>query len=388
MAELEVTIVAHDVAGAGGMERQLRALITGLLARGHAVTVVSRTCDLPSHERLFWRRVAGPSRPFVIAYPWFALLGSLVVARQRRGVLHTTGAIVINRADVCTLHLLHSGAGGQVLRARRRSLLYQLNDRIGRVMARSFERLVIDGPLRARSLVSVSESLAVEVAAEFPSRADEVLVIRNGVDARLFAKNGDSRRAVRRWLGLEEDDFVVLFVGSEWRGKGLGVSIDALAQTDARTHLVVVGSGDIREMSSRTGALGISDRVHFVGETSAPEHFYAAADTFVLPSEYETYSIAAFEAAASGLPVLATRTGAHGQLFTAGAAVPIERDVTSVANGLTRLQGDAAVRRAMGESGRELALTLGWDATVDGYIDVYRSSRAIRPSVKAPGYRT
>jgi D-inositol-3-phosphate glycosyltransferase len=141
-------------------------------------------------------------------------------------------------------------------------------------------------------------------------------------------------------------------------------------------------------MSSRTGALGISDRVHFVGETSAPEHFYAAADTLVLPSEYETYSVAAFEAAASGLPVLATRTGAHGQLFTAGAAVPIERDVTSVANGLTRLQGDAAVRRAMGESGRELALTLGWDATVDGYIDVYRSSLAIRPSVNAPGYRT
>ena len=51
-------------------------------------------------------------------------------------------------------------------------------------------------------------------------------------------------------------------------------------------------------------------RVHLVGESAQPERYYAAADAFVLPSEYESFSLAAFEAAASGVPVIATDVGA------------------------------------------------------------------------------
>ena len=105
-----VTIVAHDVGGVEGMEHQLQALVTGLLDRGVSVEVVSRTLGLPGHPRLRWRRVRGPARPFPLAYPWFALVASSMLTWSRRGLLHTTGAIVLNRADVCTVHYCTTGA--------------------------------------------------------------------------------------------------------------------------------------------------------------------------------------------------------------------------------------------------------------------------------------
>ena len=70
-----VTIVAHDIGSVGGMERVLAELILGLRARGHEVTVIARTCALPQDAGVKFHRVRGPSRPALLAYPWFMLAG-------------------------------------------------------------------------------------------------------------------------------------------------------------------------------------------------------------------------------------------------------------------------------------------------------------------------
>jgi hypothetical protein len=64
---MEVTIVAHDIGKVGGMERQLRELVLGLLERKCGVTVIARSCDVPLHDNLEVHLVAGPSRPFPLA---------------------------------------------------------------------------------------------------------------------------------------------------------------------------------------------------------------------------------------------------------------------------------------------------------------------------------
>src|SRR5580692_3858332 len=100
----EVTIVAHDVGSVRGMERQLSELVIGLRKLGHQVTVIARSCELPAEAGVSFRRVRGPSRPFLIAYPWFMVAGSLAVRRWRRGIVQATGAIVLNRVDVIAVH--------------------------------------------------------------------------------------------------------------------------------------------------------------------------------------------------------------------------------------------------------------------------------------------
>src|SRR5438105_1910614 len=108
---LKITLVAHEIGPSGGMELQLRTLVAGLLNRGHSVTVIARKCSVPQHDRLRWVRVPGPSRPFLLAYLWFFLFGSIYTWRHRRGLLHTTGAIVTNRADIAAVHYCHHAAG-------------------------------------------------------------------------------------------------------------------------------------------------------------------------------------------------------------------------------------------------------------------------------------
>jgi hypothetical protein len=103
----DVTIVANDIGSVGGMELVLAELVTGLRDLGHTVTVIARTFEVPDREGVVFRRVPGPSRPFLLAYPWFVLAGSLAVWRWRRGVVQVTGAVVFNRADVVHVHYCH-----------------------------------------------------------------------------------------------------------------------------------------------------------------------------------------------------------------------------------------------------------------------------------------
>src|SRR6266508_3513144 len=92
------------------MERMLSELIRRLLYQGRKVVLISRTCELPPHPALRWVLVPGPARPFALAYPRFFVVGTLITWRHRRGLVHTTGAIVRNRADLSTIHFCHHAA--------------------------------------------------------------------------------------------------------------------------------------------------------------------------------------------------------------------------------------------------------------------------------------
>ncbi len=371
-----MTIVAHDVGGVGGMERQLQALVNGLLDRGVSVEVVSRTLELPGHPRLRWRRVRGPARPFPLAYPWFALVASSMLTWSRRGLLHTTGAIVLNRADVCTVHYLHNRRADSAARMRRATPLYRLNAAAAAAMSRFAERLVYSTPARSAALVAVSEPLAVELLDAFPGRGESIWVIENGVDLERFRPDEEARRETRRSLGIDASAKLALFVGSEWRGKGAGIAVDALAAAPS-WHLVVVGDGDRRELAEPAERSHVADRLRLVAESARPERYYAAADAFVLPSAYESFSLAAFEAAAAGVPVLATNVGAIAEIVNGGGGVIVERDAASVAAALERLEQDPEAAAAMGAHAREAARRFSWEAAVEKYLDVYSRSREV-----------
>jgi UDP-glucose:(heptosyl)LPS alpha-1,3-glucosyltransferase len=366
-----VTIVAHDVEGSGGMERQLRALVTRLLDRGLEVTVVSRTFGLNPHPLLRTRRVPGPARPFALAYPWFAVAASLMLLRRRAGPLHATGAIVLNRAEVCTVHYVHQAAPAAVLRTRRATLPYRLNAAAVGAMSRAGERLVYGSPRRSATLVAVSDSVAGELERAFPGRAGAIRTIPNGVDSSIFRPDPDERRAMRGSLALAEDAPVAVFVGSEWRGKGAFVAVEALAA--ARSwHLIVLGRGDAGALRGRAEELRVSERLHVVGETETPELWYAAADALVLPSLYESFSLVALEAASTGVPVVATRVGVIPEIVHGGGGILVERTPAAVASALRKLEWTPGLREWMGARAMAAASRYDWDAPTEEYVSLYR----------------
>jgi len=368
-----IVFVAHDVGGAGGMERQSEQLVARLLDAGHPVTVLARTCALAPRAGLRFRRVPTPRRPATLGYPAFFAVASLLLLARRGGrLVHTTGAIVANRADVATVHYCHRAAAARVegSRASRPSRLYRLNAALAGVLARGGEAWCYRRR-RTRLLCAVSEGVAGELRACFPALAGRVRTVPNGVDARAFRPDADARGAVRAQLGVAPGEPLALFVGGDWERKGLPHAVDALALAPA-WRLAVAGGGDPAPLLARARGAGTDARLHLLGPVGEMPRLYAAADAFVLPTAYEAFPLVALEAAASGLPLLVARVnGVEELLEDGGAGWFVARDGRDVARRLNALAADAPLARRMGAAARAAAGAFSWEAMADGYRALY-----------------
>src|SRR5271166_1084983 len=365
----DVTIVANDIGPVGGMERQLTGLIVGLRALGHRVTVVARTCELPPGVEVEFHRVIGPRRPFVLAHLWFLLAGTLVARRNRRGIVQANGAVVLNRVDVAAVHYCHQVGPTTASRATR---LYRAHVRLASLLKRRGE-----GPTYRLNdpavFVGVSEGVADEMREHHPWLAERVTAIHNGVDTEAFAPGArrDEARAAREELGLGPGALVAVFVGGEWGRKGLEPAIRALASAPDWT-LLVVGDGDVQRYRRLADELRLGSRVRWLGVSSDVALIYQSADAFVLPSSYETFSIVTFEAAASGLPVLATPVSGVRELLQDGEnGYVITREPNLIAERLNKLGADPALRARLGVAARESALGYSSGRMVQRYHDLY-----------------
>jgi UDP-glucose:(heptosyl)LPS alpha-1,3-glucosyltransferase len=364
---LEVTIVANDIGPEGGMERQLTELIGGLLAAGDRVTVVSWTCTLPPHPNLRWLRVPGPSRPFSLAYPLFLALASALVAARGRGLVHSTGAIVLNRTALGTVHFCHHGFAGApgLSRVSRSGPAHRLNAFVVRRLSLLAESWCYR-PGRAGLLVGVSGGLVRELGRSFPRMSGRLMAIPNGVDTERFSPPAP---------GTEEPAgngrLRAVFVGSEWERKGLRLAIAALTRAP-EVELTVVGAGDRDVFEALARDHGVADRVAFTGPTTDTPSHYRRAQVFLLPTAYEAAPLVTYEAAASGLPLLVTKVNGVEDLLRDGVnGFFVERDAADIAARLNALAADPAKRRAMSAAARQDSLEYSWSRVVERYRELY-----------------
>jgi glycosyltransferase involved in cell wall biosynthesis len=365
----EVTIVAQDIGGARGMERVLSELIVGLCRLGHHVTVIGRTCELPDYSGVTFRRVRGPARPFLIAYPWFVVAGSLAVRRWRRGVVQVTGAIVLNRVDIIAVHYCHQVARATPSRSNR---TFRAHNKVVGVLKRLGERACFR-PRQAKTFVCVSEGVAEEIREHYPKLTDRIVTIHNGVDTDMFAPAVDPARmrAMRERLEIDDGRLVALFVGSEWKRKGLRPAIEALALAP-EWDLVVAGGGYEKNYQQLADTIGVGEAVHWMGVVRDVRLAYQMADAFVLPTSYETFSLVTFEAAATGLAVLATPVSGVRELIKDGQnGFLITQEPGMIAERLRWLSADPVMRARVGEAARRSALEFTWVNMVNKHRELY-----------------
>jgi glycosyltransferase involved in cell wall biosynthesis len=311
----------------------------------------------------------------MLAYPWFFVLGSVLLLARRRGVVHVTGAIVANRADVATVHLCHRALArnGSPRRTSRRSPAHVSNAAMAGWLSRLAERWCYR-PQRLRAMVGVSDGVTREVRRYFPSLADRTTTVPNAVDHRTFRPAGAEERVqIRRGLGLKGAGLTALFVASEWEGKGLRFAIDGVAHRP-EWSLVVVGKGDRARYERLATSMGASERVRFIAPTADILPIYQAADAFLLPSAYETFSLVTHEAAACALPLLATRVSGVEDLLEDGVnGWFIGQDGEDIARRLGALAADVALRAGMGSAARKASTRYSWSAMAHAYAELYET---------------
>ncbi|HET7568457.1 MAG TPA: glycosyltransferase family 4 protein [Gaiellaceae bacterium] len=364
----EVAVVAHGVHEGGGMERALYELIARGAPRFRFVVLAAELDErlLPLVE---WRRIRTPMRPIPLKILVFAAAAGLALRRRRPALVHTLGAVVPNRADLASVHFCATGLAAATGRNAPRdgSFLRRANTALTRLLARAGERRCYR-PGRVRALAAVSPGEADELRRHFP--AVDVTVTPNGIDTARYRPDPAARAAVRAELGVADDAPVVLFVGGDWHHKGVALVLEGAARAGVPLRVWVVGRGDAARFGRLARRLGVD--ATFLGVRPDVERFFAAADVYCMASLYETFSIAAHEAAASGLPVVSTRV--HGVAELVGdeeAGILVARDAESIGAALARLAADPDLRARLGAEGRRRAEAFTWERSAESVLALY-----------------
>jgi glycosyltransferase involved in cell wall biosynthesis len=195
----------------------------------------------------------------------------------------------------------------------------------------------------------------------------------------------------------------VLNVGGSHRRKRLDVLIDAFARVvadrsgDAPSaaadhgdlHLVVIGVAGDDHVQERVAASPARDRIILTGRVSDEElaAWYAHAELFAYPSEYEGFGLTPLEAMAAGAPVLTYENSALADNLR-GAAAFVGPGADALADGMSRLLADLAERDRLRTLGRERAAGFTWERTAAATVAVLEEAVAAfgsRSGIEAGG---
>lgn len=223
-------------------------------------------------------------------------------------------------------------------------------------------------------LLTVSQNSAVDIERDFKVAPERMSVVPVGVDVTTYRPPMQSRVSGR----------IVTIASADVPLKGLDVLIRALTAMDpgAWSELHVVGHASDRTNKALAQA-GLLDRVRFERALSDAElaHLIGSAEVHAIPSLYEGFSLPAVEAMACATPIVASRVGALPELVAADAGVLVPSgDAAALSRALTEVLAAPERRAAMGEAGRERAVsTYSWRAVAEATTRVYEQVIAAGP---------
>ncbi len=226
------------------------------------------------------------------------------------------------------------------------------------------------------AIIAISEGVK-KVLVEGKVPAEKITVIPSGIDFSIFDEVKD-RNFLRREFGFADDDFLVGIVAALEDHKGhkyLFQATKIIREHSAKIKLIVVGTGSLRlELESQVQQLGIEDIVFFLGFREDVPRILASLDLFVLSSHLEGLGSSLLDAMASGLPVVATRTGGipeivhHGET---GLLVP-PKDPDALAKAIIELYHDQDLANYLAEKGREYVRRhFSAEAMAERIVDLY-----------------
>jgi glycosyltransferase involved in cell wall biosynthesis len=143
-------------------------------------------------------------------------------------------------------------------------------------------------------------------------------------------------------------------------------------------HLTIAGDGSERlKLIRLADQLGIGDAVTFLGNLPVPEvkALLARSDAFILPSLLEAFGIAALEARATGLPVLAMQASGVSEFITHEEDGLLAKNDDDLAHQLQRLCGDHSLRRSITSHNRATPVQFTWERTLAAHLATYERAK-------------
>ncbi len=228
---------------------------------------------------------------------------------------------------------------------------------------------------RYRAIACNSQGTLDALVGWLPTTRARTRVIPNGVPLERFQHATPARRDA---LGIPLDAPVVAFVARFQPAKDHATLIRAAAQLPG-LHLLFPGDGELRsEAEALARSLGVASRTHFLGRRADIPELLKMSDVYVHSSHWEGFGIAAVEAMAAGLPIIATDVpglsevvGGAGPLFPVG-------DVGALVKHLRDVLSSAQRRKELAQAGKKRAQEFSIERSVDEYVAMYKQVIAER----------
>lgn len=232
-------------------------------------------------------------------------------------------------------------------------------------------------PNKQRAWLAVSHYVKANVQESYALPDECFRIAYPGVGTGFNQNPPANRTADRLNLGVAENELALLFVGTEFKRKGLDALLQAVALArSAPFKLLVAGGGDSRSYAATAEQLGIKDRVIFLGLVSDIERIYALADIFVLPTLNDPFGMSIMEAMASGVPAITSCAAYNGcaETIREGEALLLEhpQDPQEIADALSLLIDDD-YRHDLARRGRKLARYITWENTAKQTLAAYQA---------------
>lgn len=304
------------------------------------------------------------------AFPAAVVKFAALVRRIRANVVHSHcyHANILCRAArllapsarlVCTAHSTYEVSRRRGHSTRKlRDRVYRYTDRLSHynthVSQQGLERYLEDGLFQRQNASWVPNGI------DFPGRPSE-----------------DARRKRRVGLGWESDVFVWLHAGRLSRAKNQRRLLEAFAEVAVsfpNTRLAIAGGGELEaELKDRAKELGIGPRVEFLGMRDDVPKLMACADGFAMSSDWEGLPIVLLEAAAAGLPCVATNVGSIADVLGDSDLLVPAGEPGLLAQAMRRMmQMSDEERRQLGESLRNRAKDrFAMDRVVEQWLEIY-----------------
>lgn len=346
----------------GGAEKLVKDFHNRYLSRGEESTVISLTGAKQGwlSENIYSLGLSSPYDPRTVT--------RLVAASGETG---------LDKADIIHVHLfparivaclVHQGMNlaGHLITTEHNTHNRRRGTLLGKLADMYSYRI-------CQQIICVSEGVLEQLQAWVPEISEKLRVIYNGIDINLFSPAD---------FKLLDDDCTIVSVGSLTLQKNYFNAISVFSELSSRGHsnirYLIAGSGKLEsELRKTVKDLGVSGIVELLGNVSDIPGFLRKADLFFMPSSWEGFGIAAVEAMASGIPVIASDVQGIREVVGSDGSCGLLVDADSVsemADAIECLSAERSRAREMGRNAIERASLFSIEKTVDEHLCLYRDA--------------
>jgi len=321
----------------------------GYLARGGCQVSVLTTSHAPSTPEINMIPIKASGA--------FRAAKTFLFARRAAEYVRTHDFDIVHSITPCPVADVYQPRGGTVPETLARNVALRKTGvqrgfkRLGQRLSLKYQvvaglerRLLVRDP--PPWVIAISQYVSDQLQHHYGFDSSRIRSVFNGVDPDRTSdqERRIDRTQVRRQFELADDDLVMLCIAHNFKLKGVGSLIQALARCpEERIHALIVGRDNPTPFVTQAKQLGIADRVIFAGPTRRIPAFFHAADLLVHPTFYDPCSRVVLEALAAGLPVVTTRFNGAAERITDGQqgyVIETPTDIDALADRIDRLCDD------------------------------------------------